>query len=171
MFLTIAFVVFAVQSLTILLLVLPIPIKLRRSITELAMSLAKNKYLRFVLMALVLFIFGLFVENLLTVLRYDGFKQDINDINFTTINGKHEVLMKLFRAQRNMYLTFIVNFNWIVLFGIHGFITTICKFESNKIVSDALKQAIASTLPHESSISHESCPENDNKNNTKKKNS
>lgn len=71
---------------------------------------------------------GLFAESLWSVMRYDEMKND-GIVDPGIINHKHEIMLKLFRSQRNMYLTFIVNFNWIVLYGIRKFIYRIYTLE------------------------------------------
>lgn len=72
------------------------------------------------LCVLILVTIGLFIENVNLAIRYSDIKYDIDDHLITkTVSNKHEVLIKMFRAQRNMYLTFFVNFNWIIVCGIH----------------------------------------------------
>jgi hypothetical protein len=124
MLLTIAYVVYIIQIVTISLLMLPIPIKFRKSVTELAIKAINNYYVRIFVTALILFMVGSFVENLYTSLKYDDVRYETAE-TIATSSMKHELLMKLFRAQRNVYLTFSVNFNWVVLWGINRFIKTI----------------------------------------------
>lgn len=143
MFLSIAYLIFLAQVAAISLLILPIPIKLRRSVTDLVTSLFRNTYVRFGMMLLMFVMLGLFVENLLTVWRYADLKNEIGDVMNSAIGGKHEILMKLFRAERNAYLTFIINFNWLVLYGIQNFITAICRLESTRTMNDVIAQALA----------------------------
>jgi len=90
-------------------------------------------------------VFGLLIENLMTMWKYADRKNEIIDTITPVIGNKHEILMKLFRAERNAYLTFIVNFNWMVLYGIHHFIITICHLESNKIMNDVIVEALHDT--------------------------
>lgn len=94
--------------------------------------------------------FGLFVENLLTVWRYADLKNEVSDAMTAAIGSKHEILMKLFRAERNAYLTFIINFNWLVLYGIQNFIGTICRLESTKTMNDVIAQALHADCDNDS---------------------
>ena len=131
MFLTLAYGLFIFQAIALLLLILPIPIRIRRYVTESVVAMSDSFYLRTAFTIIAMIMFGLFVENLVTVYKYDALRHDLSDILLNhAIPGKHEVLLKLFRAQRNLYLTFMVNFNWLVMYGIYKFIRTIHHLES-----------------------------------------
>lgn len=74
-------------------------------------------------MSLIVIILGIFCESLWGIYKYDGIRQEFNEVmNGITFGGKCDVLLKLFRAQRNAYLTFMVSFNWIVLYGLDNLI-------------------------------------------------
>ena len=126
MFLALAYVLFLFQIVTILLLISPLPIRIRHYISELSNLITNNFYIKIIFFIGVAIMLGLFVENLMTVIRYDGIIHNFSDTILTNVYaGKHEIMLKLFRAQRNMYLTFIVNFNWVIIFGIQMLIRII----------------------------------------------
>ena len=143
MFLTLAYCVFIVQIFIISLSIIPISIKIRRNIVEFGIRIFNNISMRIFLMIIMCIMVGLFVENFYNVSRYTELKQDLDETNMMTMVGnKCEIMLKLFRAQRNMYLTFIVNFNWIILYGIHEFINTIYVLESDKVAINVLMEAL-----------------------------
>lgn len=132
MFLTIAYFVFVLQIATILPLILSLPIKIRRSLTEMFTYFVKNVYVRYLFIVIGMILLFLFAENLLAVWRYSQLKTELSDaVGIGVTSGKHEILMKLIRAQRNMYLTFFVNFNMIVLYGLKSLIVRLCDYENN----------------------------------------
>jgi hypothetical protein len=128
MFLTIAYTTFLVQTSTIIFLLLPVPLKLKKLITNIFEKVLSNKYAKFVLVPLIAMTLGLYVESIYNSLRYESIRYETID-SITANAGKNELLVKLFRSQRNMYLTFIVNFYWLILFGIYRFINNIIDLE------------------------------------------
>lgn len=149
MLLTIAYVVYIAQIVTISLLMLPIQIKLRKSVTEIAIKAMNNYYVRLIVIALILLMIGLFVENLYTSLKYADVRYETAEV-IATSSVRHETLMKLFRAQRNVYLTFSVNFNWVVLWGIQRFIKTIYLLGTDQLNNKETKKStiVNNSLDH-----------------------
>lgn len=84
-----------------------------------------NYYCRITLLLICIVALGFFAESMITIRKYNDIREDINDTVLSTYKGKHEVLLKLFRAQRNAYLTFGVIFNWVIIYNIISFLTTI----------------------------------------------
>lgn len=114
MFLELAYFLFISQVIAILLMVLPIPIKIKRSIIESIAHLTNNVYVKITCFIIVVAMLGLFFENLSTVMRYSNI---LSLSTYSNNSNKIEIMLKLYRAQRNMYLTFIVNFNWFIIYG------------------------------------------------------
>lgn len=134
MFLVIAYSFFIAQILTILFLISPVSIRIKRYIIEKTVSLSGNIYIKTLFMIGVAIMSGLFVENLLTVLKYNGIRHEFSDTILTTAYAsKYEIMLKLFRSQRNMYLTFIINFNWIIIYSIQKLIKHVYNLESDDV--------------------------------------
>lgn len=126
MFLEIAYALFVSQIILILLLMSPIPMRIKQFIIKFSTYASINFYTKIVLTITVAVMFGLFCENLFTVLKYTDIRHTFSDSILTTMySNKHEIMLKLFRAQRNMYLTFFINFNWLVIYSIQKFINLI----------------------------------------------
>lgn len=131
MFLSLAFGILVVQIGLILFLTLPVPIRLRRVVINGWNLLFESAWIRTGLTILVIIVFGLFAENMITTFKYSEYAHHVSDTFTSTVvaNGKHEIYLKLLRAQRNMYLTFCVNFNWIILYSLAGLISKIGDLE------------------------------------------
>lgn len=136
MFLTIAYTVFLAQTFIIAILLLPVPLKLKKIMTKLFENTVNNTYAKFVLMALIVMTLGLYIESLYSSYRYAGIRHEADELNTGSIVlARNELLVKLFRSQRNMYLTFIVNFYWLILFGIYRYVKNIIalEFENSRL--------------------------------------
>jgi hypothetical protein len=136
MFLSLAYVLFILQTFIILFLILPIPIKVKNALSELVAKLMKYMCMRYMLIILVIIMFGLYIENLIASFKYSDIKEDSVTLPLTmatSVINKNDILLKMYRAQRNMYLTFCINFNWIIMYGLNSFVTKIYKIENNQI--------------------------------------
>lgn len=124
MFLGFIYVLFVIQIIAILFLILPFPNKFKRSfILKIQILVHNNNYVKIMIVAIVLIVTGLFIESLWNIYKYDGIRLELDEANYAiTYGGKQDILLKLFRAQRNAYLTFMVTFNWIVLYGLDNLI-------------------------------------------------
>lgn len=125
MFLSLAFGLFIAQIFVIVALLVPTVYCLKQYLTNIMSKLYGNYHCRLVLLFISIVALGFFAESMMTIRRYDDIREDFNDATLSTYKGKHEVLLKLFRAQRNAYLTFGVIFNWIIIYSILNFLTTI----------------------------------------------
>lgn len=131
MFLTLVYFVLIFQVAFISLLLLPISTKIRHNLIRLASFIVSNQIIRAMMFVLIIITFGLFIENIRMELRYSNIKDDFDDkIVSGTVSNKHEVLIKMFRAQRNTYLTFFANFNWIIVYGLHQLFVIISNYEA-----------------------------------------
>lgn len=140
MFLSLAYCIFVAQIVTITTLILPLPIKVRETIARLCANTHKHTYLRPLMFMLFMLMAGLFCENILTSWKCESLRLVHNDGGAPlSLAGKHENMEKLYRAQRNMYLTFSVVFNWIVLYGICGLINSIYESTVHKKITDAVE--------------------------------
>ena len=131
MFLQIAYALFIIQTIAICVLILPIPIRIRRIVIELATFVTKDFRIKCCITVVILVMFGLYIENFLASQKYSDFKYDISETvkSVSKAINQHEIMLKLYRAQRNMYLMFIVNFNWVVLYGLQSFIAKLYTLE------------------------------------------
>lgn len=133
MFLTLAYSLFIFQVIIISLLILPIGIRIKHNATNFVATKLNNFHLKTIFAIIVIVIVGLFIENLIIAFRYDALRHDLTNAlsnHVISSSSKHEILLKLFGAQRNLYLTFTVNFNWIVMYTIHKYIQIIHRLES-----------------------------------------
>lgn len=126
MFLELAYALFVTQIVLISLLVSPISMRVKQYIIRLCTYLVTNFYTKILCTIIVFIMLGLFFENLFNVLKYVDIRHSFSDTILTTLySNKQEIMLRLFRVQRNMYLTFIVNFNWLVIYSIQKFINII----------------------------------------------
>lgn len=130
MFLQLTFGLLMMQIIAILIMILPIPTRIKNYFAQIMISLSENFVIRTILLMLVIMGVGLFMENGMSAYKYDRLYEQIHLTS--PISGINEILLKLFRAQRNMYLTFFVNFNWIVIYGFYKFIKKICDRATTK---------------------------------------
>ena len=129
MFLNIAYMLFIFQIFAVIFLMLPLPSRIRTMLFDFLVRIKTNLYIRCIVTVVMLIVIGLFVENLMTTLKYSETKTstsmimiDSMNMNPMTIVNRNEMLIKLYRAQRNIYLTFNVIFNWIIIYRFYGFI-------------------------------------------------
>lgn len=124
MFLGFIYAIFVIQIIVILFLILPLSNRFKRiSISKIHCIIHSNVYVKIIIIAIILLIIGLLIESVWNIYKYDGIREEYNEIVYgLTYGGKQDVLLKLFRAQRNAYLTFMVSFNWIVLYGLDNLI-------------------------------------------------
>jgi|SRR5579872_4177566 len=125
MFLSLAYGLFIMQLILIVVLLVPTVHCLKQRLINIMSMICGNYHCRLVLSLIVIIAFGLFAENMKTISRYNDIRDDFDEASMSTYKGKHEVLLKLFRAQRNAYLTFGVMFNWLIIYSILNLLITI----------------------------------------------
>lgn len=128
MFLTLGFAISVLQMVLITLLIVPIPSSFKSFLINMIRYVISN--IKIVFLILVILTLGSFFENLFAALRYSSLNLDYSEVITVSVVGKHELMMKLFRAQRNTYLMLMVNFNWFVLYGLYKFITSLYSLEN-----------------------------------------
>jgi len=136
-----AYITLIFQIGLIVLTVLPFPNRMKKTIAEFIVKMGSNGFVKVFFYMLVGVMFLLFVDNLRTEYKYEAMKHEIDRAVATsaTVGGKHETLMNLFRAQRNVYLTFMANFNWFVLYGFYMFIKKIHLLETQNTSTQSKK--------------------------------
>jgi hypothetical protein len=161
MFLDIAYGIFLMQIGVILALILPVSIKFKKHLIDLISMALKNFYVKITMIVVMVVMFGLYCENFMTSHKYSDIKGELDEsLSAGSLMGmgmgKQEILIKMFRAQRNMYLTFFVNFGWIIIYGLHKFILTIFDYETKLAMIATNKQSEVKQAPSFASNSNTS---------------
>lgn len=112
---------------------------IRKFFLKIFQELSRNQTVFTTISILALFLFVLFVINVKDSVSYTEQKANFPDPSFGTYS-KIDIDKRIFYSQRNMYLLGMVNFNWVVLYGIKNLTQ---KYELTKTNLEDTKHKLA----------------------------
>ncbi len=134
----IAFGTLIVQIIFIVILMVTFG-SIRKFFLKMFQELSRNQTVFTTISLLALFLFVSFVMSVKDSLSFTEQKAHLPDQSFGTYS-KIDIDKRIFYFQRNMYLLGMVNFNWIVLYGIKNLTQ---KYEQSKTNLEETKQKLA----------------------------
>jgi hypothetical protein len=110
-------------------MIVPVPNKMKNYLMQTVLDLSNNQIVKTLVYMTIMSVFGLFIESMIATYRYDAIRLDTVRSGIVNVSNHTDILVKLFRSQRNMYMAFVVNFNWCVMYGMYEYIKRVTNLE------------------------------------------